>query len=153
MRSLHQECCLEHTTGVRTVSSGNESQLLAATHTQTCISTSVRLRRTTNIQYMCLLQLYFHNDNLSYSNPHVIKMSQSSLTGGKRDEGSVFEYDWNTTSRVKNDELETCHFQRKQEWIKNHVNIRVVFWSTRSVYSIKECIQYWHEMSSLCFCK
>jgi hypothetical protein len=57
MWSLHQDCCPEHTTGVRTVAGGTESQLLAATCTQTYISTSVRLRYTINIQYMCLLQL------------------------------------------------------------------------------------------------
>jgi hypothetical protein len=41
MWSFHQECCPEHTTGVRTVSGGTESQLLAATRTQPYISNSV----------------------------------------------------------------------------------------------------------------
>jgi hypothetical protein len=84
-QSVHQECHPEHTTGVRTVAGGNESWLLVATRTQSYISTSVRLRRTINpvIQYMCLLQLSFHN-NLSYSNPQAIKMSHRSLIGGKQ---------------------------------------------------------------------
>lgn len=128
MWSFHQECCPEHTTGVITVAGGIELQVLAVTRTQTYILTSVRLRHTINIQYMCLLQLWFHDDNSSYSNPHVIIMSQISLTGGNRGRRLGFWARlWNTMSRVKNDEPETCHFQRKQEWIKNHGSIWLFF--------------------------
>jgi hypothetical protein len=55
-------------------------------------------------------------------------MSQSSLTGGKQGTKARF---LSTTVKhnIKNEKLkpETCHFQRKQEGIKNHVNIRLFF--------------------------
>ena len=156
MWSLHQECCPEHTTRVRTVAGRTESQLLAATRTQTYISPSVQLRSTINIQYMCLLQLWFHNDNLLvfYSNPHVIKMSQSCNGAKTGDKGYVSEYDCETKHqewKMTNQKLVTSKESKSKSKI---MSIFECFFHQQGVwYSIKECIQCWQEMSSLCLCK